>query len=259
MSGPQLSVFPNAHVPHHIVHADPSFLCVYKPAGVVTQPGEGHDRDTLLNGLFSTHGTTLQNLGRVRDFGLLHRLDRTTSGLVLIALTADAYTNIRAQFAERKIHKTYIAAVHGAPSPPSGTDRTPLWESREQGRKRARLGEHDRAQVAITRYQTLIRARGVTLIECHPETGRLHQVRAHMAHRGCPLVGDREYGRLDELDHKFARHGGKNVFLHAAELTFTHPMSGQRMTCRAPLPSTWVDFLVEVGIACPRKWKNVDP
>lgn len=256
MTGPNFSYFPNPAVAHRIVLADPAFLCVYKAAGVVTQPGEGHDRDTLLNGLFASHGTTLQNLGRARDFGLVHRLDRTTSGLVLVALTPEAYTGLRAQFAERRVQKTYLAAVKGAPTPPTGTERTPLWESREDGRKRARLGEHDRAQPAVTRYKTLIRARGITLVECHPETGRLHQIRAHLAHRGCPLLGDREYGRIEELDRKFARHGGKNVFLHAAEIGFSHPITGKRITVRTPLPDAWVTFLAESGIACPRAWRS---
>ncbi len=255
--GPQLSLLPNRRVPLSILHADPAFLIVHKPAGVVTQPGEGHTRDTLLNGLFATHGTTLQNIGKHRDFGLLHRLDRATSGLVVVALTAEAYDHLRAQFADRRIRKTYLALLHGAPYPPEGTERTPIWESREQGIKRARLGEHPAAQPAVTRYKTLIRTKTLALVECHPETGRLHQIRAHMAHRGAPVVADDVYlgARWDAVDHAFARLGGHPQFLHAARIELTHPTTGKRVTFTDPLPAAWVAFLTEQGITCPRVWQ----
>jgi 23S rRNA pseudouridine1911/1915/1917 synthase len=256
--GPQLSLLPNPRVPLRILHADPAFLVVHKPAGVVTQPGEGHTRDTLLNGLFATHGTVLQNIGKHRDFGLLHRLDRATSGLVVVALTAEAYDHLRAQFADRRIRKTYLALLHGAPYPLEGTERTPIWESREQGLKRARLGDHPAAQPAVTRYKTLIRTKGLSLVECHPETGRLHQIRAHMAHRGAPVVADDVYmgGRWDDVDHAFARLGGHPQFLHAARIELTHPTTGKRVTFTDPLPATWVAFLTAQGITCPKAWRE---
>lgn len=258
--GAQLSVEPNAAVALRIVHRDPAFLVVAKPSGVVTQPGEDHARDSLLNGLFATHGHTLQNLGRVRDFGLLHRLDKPTSGLLVVALTAEAYDHLRKQFAERQVKKTYLTLVHGAPHPADGTERTPIRESREQGRKRARLGDHPQAQPAVTRYRTLVRARGLTLVECHPETGRLHQIRAHMQWRGCPVVADPDYGQpeWDAADRDFARLTGRGLFLHAAELNFAHPVSGKRVTFTEPLPAAWVEFLTGVGIACPRKWRPAE-
>ena len=253
---PQLSITPNPRVPIQVLHETAAYFVVYKPSGVVTQTGEGHTRDTLMNGMFALHGFLLQNLGKVRDFGLLHRLDRPTSGLVLVARTADAYADLRAQFAERKIRKTYVALVHGAPHPAEGTERTPIWESREQGRKLARTGPHERSQEAVTRWKVLVRARGVSLVECHPETGRLHQIRAHMALRGAPLVGDRDYGLRDALDTRFGKVSNKGLFLHAAQLEFRDPESGNGRTYRAPLPEAWLAFLETVGVVCPKRWRE---
>ena len=248
-------------MPLRIVHADPLFLVVHKPAGVVTQPGEGHTRDTLLNGLFVTHGTILQNIGRHRDFGLLHRLDRATSGLVVVALTAESYDHIRKQFAERVVKKTYLALVHGAPHPPEGTERTPIWESRDLGRKRAKLTEHSTSQPAVTKYKTILRAKGLSLVECHPETGRLHQIRVHMAHRGCPVIADDDYGFAgwDSVDHTFAKLTGRAQFLHAAEISFVHPGTQKRVTFSEPLPEAWVKFLADQGMTCPNKWRGAQP
>src|SRR5437870_3214775 len=112
---PQFSVPPNALVPFTIQYEDDDLLVVEKPAGVVTQPGKGHARDALLNGLFERFGPRLQNLGAARDWGLLHRLDRDTSGLVVVALRPKAYDSLRAAFAARRVKKCYLAIVRGRP------------------------------------------------------------------------------------------------------------------------------------------------
>jgi 23S rRNA pseudouridine1911/1915/1917 synthase len=110
----------------------------------------------------------------------------------------------------------------------------------------------------VTRYKTLIRTKGLSLVECHPETGRLHQIRAHMAHRGAPVVADDVYmgGRWDDVDHAFARLGGHPQFLHAARIELTHPTTGKRVTFTDPLPATWVAFLTAQGITCPKAWRE---
>lgn len=251
----QLSVEPNPAVPLRVVVEDPHFLVVDKPAGVVTQPGIGHALDTVLNGLFASHGLALQNLGKVRDFGLLHRLDKPTSGLLVVGLTIEGYDDIRRQFEQREVHKTYLALVHGAPQPADGTERSPLREVRRDGRKRAQVGAGRGAQDAVTRYRTLVRSKGISLIACEPRTGRLHQIRAHLAHRGCPVIGDRDYGPRGPLDKVFARHARGAVGLHAAELRFSHPITRQMITARAPLPAGILAFCAEVGLACPRVWR----
>lgn len=255
MSQPQLSVHPNPDVPCRIVHTDEDFLVVDKPAGVVVQPGKKHTRDTLLNALFASHGKMLQNLGKKRDFGLIHRLDRPTSGLVVVGLTHRGYDGIRAQFESRSVRKVYLAGVHGAPRPLKGTERTPIREQRRGGRKRAVLGGRH-ARRAVTRYETLVRARGISLLKCVIETGRLHQIRVHMAHRGSPVIGDRDYGPRDALDKDFARAVRGALCLHAAEIGFAHPVTGKRVRVRAPLPPAVVDFLNGRGLACPRRWRD---
>jgi 23S rRNA pseudouridine1911/1915/1917 synthase len=248
-------------VPFEIAHEDGDLLVVSKPAGVVTQPGKGHLRDALLNGVFALHGKTLQNLGKKRDFGLLHRLDKGTSGLVAIALTAEAYDGLRAQFAARTVGKTYVALVHGTPNPPQGVERTPLREVRRKGRKRVEPGKHSHAEPAVTRYTTSVRARGIALVECVIETGRLHQIRAHMACRGAPVVGDRDYGARSpartKADDVFRKAVGEReaLGLHAALLTVKHPRTGKQLELRAPLPEPLQRYLTQMSIACPRRWR----
>ena len=251
----QLSVEPNPRVPCRVVHSDPHFLVIDKPAGVVTQPGVGHQRDTLLNFAFAHHGKALQALGKARDYGLLHRLDRPTSGLVAVGLTREGYDALRARFVAREVFKRYVTLVHGAPRPRRGTIRDPLREARRGGRKLAVVGAHPRAKTAVTHYRPLASGRGLSLLECEIETGRLHQIRVHLAHRGCPVVGDRDYGRRSETDKTFARATRKAIFLHAGELAFDHPVAGGRITTRVPLPERHRAFLADVGVDCPRSWR----
>ena len=254
---PQLSVPPNPGVRARTIHADDDFIVVCKPAGLVTQPGKGHARDALLNGLFATHGKQLQNLGKARDFGLLHRLDRPTSGLVLVGLTHRGYDGLRAQFEARSLKKTYLALLRGSPRPARGTVDLPIAAVRRGGLKVARLGRGRGAKQAVTDYQVVARAAGVSLVECQPRTGRLHQIRAHMAHLSCAVVGDREYGPRDDLDGEFRRACGKrSIFLHAGGLQFDHPVTGRRLTVQAPLPDQLLAFLDQKGVACPRQWKG---
>jgi len=252
MSQPQFSVVPNSRVPHTIVLADDDFLVVAKPAGVVTQPGVNHDRNALLNGLFASHGKRLQNLGKVRDYGLIHRLDALTSGAVLVGLSREGYDHIRAQFVARTVEKTYLALIHGSTQSPKGVIDAGIREQRVRGRKRAIVGDHPRAKSAQTRFDTLARGRAVSLLACQPHTGRLHQIRAHLAHRKCPVIGDREYGPRGALDQKLGR---KHIWLHAAEIRFQHPRTGKRVTVRVPLPAPLAAFLEEVGVKCPKKWR----
>ncbi len=253
---PQLSVTPNPRISARIIHADDDFIVVSKPAGLVTQPGQGHQHDALLNGLFATHGKRLQNLGRARDFGLLHRLDRPTSGLVLVGLTAQGYDGLRAQFEARQIEKTYVTLVHGALRPPAGRVDRPIATVRRGGLKQAHLGAGRGAKTAVTEYRTLQTAGGASLVECQPKTGRLHQIRAHLAWKGGAVVGDRDYGPRAALDADFRRATDKyTIFLHAGRLRFQHPVSGATLTVQAPLPAPLVAFLDTLGIACPRRWR----
>ena len=252
MSDPQYSVFANPRVVYDVIYADSDFMVVSKPAGLTTQPGLKHERNALLNGLFVEHGKQLQNLGKVRDFGLIHRLDKPTSGLVVVGLSREGYDGIRSQFEKRTIEKSYLAAVHGAPNPPKGTESTPIREVRKGARKRAELGGGRGARPASTAYEVIARSRSISLVLCRPKTGRLHQIRVHMAHRGCPVIGDRDYGKKSPLDRSLGR---DMQWLHAARLRLKHPRTGKWMEFKARVPEDLKVLLSRAGVTCPRHWR----
>ncbi len=237
------SVKPNPSVPFELRLADSHLLVVEKPSGVVTQPGKGHERDSLLNGLFVDYANLLQNLGEDRGWGLLHRLDRDTSGLVLIALRNSAYEHLLQQFKDRKVRKIYWAVVHGQPNPAQGVIQKPIAEV-VSGRKKAVISRS--GQQAITAYRVIQRSGDVSLIEARPKTGRLHQIRVHMAEMGCPVLGEDTYARGVELP-KVPR-----LCLHAASLSFVHPESGHRVTVQSPWPRDLAGTLRKFGLGEPR-------
>lgn len=226
-----LSITPSDRVHYKIRHQDEHLLVVDKPQGVVTQPGLGHQHDTLLNGLFARFGAALQNLGKDRDFGLLHRLDKHTSGLVVVALRPQAYDRLREAFATRKIRKFYWAIACRAPRKPAGVIDRPLLENTDQGEKLARVSP--KGKPALTAYRTLAVSpvgSGPALLECRPVTGRLHQVRAHLASIGCALLGDTLYAR------PAVARAAPRVALHAHRLVFAHPVTDQTIDVHSPWP-----------------------
>jgi 23S rRNA pseudouridine1911/1915/1917 synthase len=231
-----------------VQYLDEHVLVVHKRAGLVTQPGKGHEDDALLNGVFALEdgrlGKQLTNLGAARDYGLLHRLDRETSGLVVLARTADAYDALRAQFEARTIRKFYWAITAKAPSTDAGVINKPIAESEPKGgsgpgawrhvgeKKLARI--HGRGKDAQTAYRVLaisaIGRQAGALLECRPLTGRLHQVRVHLEAIGCPIAGDGLYASaaVAGLSPRLA--------LHAWRLSFTHPISGATVDVRSAFP-----------------------
>jgi 23S rRNA pseudouridine1911/1915/1917 synthase len=227
------SIQPNPRVTFAIQHQDDHILVVRKAPGVVTQPGVGHEHDTLLNGLFATHGDRLQQLGHARDFGLVHRLDRETSGLVIVALTAPAYDALREAFATRVIKKFYWAICQKPPRESKGVIRRPILEIE---RRRSRYTAEKLAQLstdgkpAITAYRVLEASPLGALIEARPVTGRLHQVRVHLDSIGAGILGDRLYGpaRTTDAAHRLA--------LHAHRLVFAHPVTTEPIDIRTPFP-----------------------
>lgn len=229
---PELSVFPNESVTYAIVHHDEHVLVVDKRSGLVTQPGKGHETDTLLNGLYARFGTALQRLGKARDFGLLHRLDRETSGLLVVALTSIAYDGLRRAFEGREVRKFYWAIVSAPPKRAEGVIDRPIIEStpRTGEKKLARIGTGAMSKPAVTAYRTLATGRGGALLECRPVTGRLHQVRVHMESIGCSILGDGLYAppRLAAAAPRLA--------LHAHRLVATHPVTGATIDAHSPFP-----------------------
>lgn len=217
-------------------------VCALKPAGTVTQPGMGHRDDALLNGLMARYRARLERMGSARDWGLLHRLDRETSGCVLCALEPAAYDSVRAQFAARAVRKRYLAIVRGRLPSATGTADQPLEEVRRGDMKvsvTARRGEP-----AITHWQTLHRRGEAALVAVSIETGRLHQIRAHMAWLGAPVAGDRVYRPLLPPNTSAPPRGAPpTLMLHAWRIGFTLASAGGAVEAEAALPDRMASAL----------------
>jgi 23S rRNA pseudouridine1911/1915/1917 synthase len=220
-----------------IVFEDDHLLVVDKPAGMVVHPAAGNLDGTLVNALLHHCAGRLSGIGGVARPGIVHRIDKDTSGLLVVAKTDVAHEGLATQFAKHSIHRLYLAIVAGIPVPPSGTIDAPLARS-AANRKKIAIVEGGRGKRAVTHYRIRQVLKEAALTECRLETGRTHQVRVHMASIGHALVGDPVYGR-PRLAHRdilkslnFHRQA-----LHAAELGFAHPVSKENLTFKSPLPS----------------------
>lgn len=239
---------PNARVTFKLRHHDDDLLVVEKPARLVTQPGVGHEHDTLLNGLFAEYGKELANMGAARDYGLVHRLDRDTSGLLVIALSHRAYDSLRKQFAERQVRKFYWALVHKPPRKPTGVIKLPILEevkrrTRYTSQKIARLS--GKGKPAVTAYRLLEASEMGALVEARPVTGRLHQIRLHLSSIGCAVLGDDLYG-----PHKVSAASGR-LALHSHRLCFDHPVTGEPIDIRTGWPRDLRGVLRRLDLARP--------
>lgn len=237
-----LSVEPNERITFKIRHEDDDVLVVEKPPGTVSQPGKGHLTNSLLNGLFARYGQQLQNLGKARDFGMLHRLDKPTSGLLIVALRPRAYDALREAFAARNIRKFYWAVCRGSPNKPSGVIRRPILETTDE-MKTARISSAGKP--ALTAYRVLETSMGCSLIECRPVTGRLHQIRVHLDSIGSSILGDDLYGPAA------MRHVSPRLALHAHRIAFTHPITGEPIDVRSPWPRDLRSLLRRLRMARP--------
>lgn len=243
----------NPSVAIDVLHRDPALLVVDKPAGLVVEPGAGHARDTLLNGLAALE-PGIARLGEKRDWGLLHRLDRDTSGCLLVALDADAYDALRAQFEARAIAKEYLAVVRGRPPRDHGEIDVPLAEVRRGHMKVSVPGLRGAGRSAITRWSVLASNGEASLLRISIPTGRLHQIRAHMALLGCPVSGDRVY-RPDLPPNTSRPPPGRPrapLLLHAWRLGFRHPADDHPVAVTAPPPQAFVDGAVQSGVISSR-------
>ena len=248
MNTPSGQIQPNERVTFSIRHQDEDLLVVEKPARVVTQPGVGHEHDTLLNGLFAKFGAQLQQLGQARDFGLIHRLDRETSGLLVVALTARGYDGMRALFEQREVSKYYWAICHKAPKEPQGVIKKPI---AEEVRRKDRYTSIKFAKVsnqgkpAVTAYRVLASNEIGALIEARPVTGRLHQVRVHLDLIGCAVLGDPQYGP------NLVRKASPRLSLHAHRLVFDHPISGEHIDIETRFPRDLKSTLSKLKLPAP--------
>jgi 23S rRNA pseudouridine1911/1915/1917 synthase len=231
-------------VPLKVLHEDPWLLVVEKPAGMVVHPAPGHSVGTLVNALLSRAGT-LSGIGGVSRPGIVHRLDRDTSGILVVAKTDAAHHGLSDQLSSRKMDRRYHGIVFGGPPAPVGTVTTRFGRHPVHRKKMAVLPAGGR--VAVTRYRRLGRFGPYSLLEFRLETGRTHQVRVHCAHLGCPIVGDDVYGRSRKISPgkgpAAAVVAVSRFLLHAFHLAFTHPVTGERLSFTVPDPPEFAAFL----------------
>ncbi len=234
-------------VPLRIVYEDDWLLVVDKPAGVVVHPAPGHEHGTLVQGLVDRGARG----GHGRRPGVVHRLDKETSGLLVVARSDEAYRRLAAALARRDVGRVYLALLVGDLPQDAGTVDAAVGR---HVRDRTRMSVHTaHPRPAVTHFTVLARAPGYTLAEVRLETGRTHQIRVHMAALGFPVAGDATYGRR-RRPAGLSRH-----FLHAARLSFPHPEDGRPVSFEAPLPAELVAFLDTVDIVVPAVWSTSPP
>jgi 23S rRNA pseudouridine1911/1915/1917 synthase len=238
---------PNTRLRLEIVHEDALVVVANKAPGMVTEPGTSHREDSLLNALVARFGGRLLRLGERRDYGLLHRLDRQTSGCVACALDPDAYDAIRAQFEAREVDKRYLAVVKGRMKAGAQSIELHLEERRVPSNEGTRLvSEVTKAgKPAQTDIEVLATSQSHTLVSCIPHTGRLHQIRVHLAHLGFPIAGDPLYGTGARILQP-SKGDNRTLGLHAWTLGFTHREG--RVSATAPPSRKFVELALEVGL-----------
>jgi 23S rRNA pseudouridine1911/1915/1917 synthase len=222
-------------IPLDIVFENASLLIINKPAGIVVHPAAGHASGTLVNAALA-HAPDIEGIGGELRPGVVHRLDKDTSGLILLAKNDRAHRQLQDQFRRRAVHKVYLALVDGAPPTPSGRVDAPIGRDGRH-RKQMAVVPPNKGREAVTEYHTVESFTGYTLLEAHPITGRTHQIRVHLAFIGAPIVGDTVYGRK-KPGIPIKRH-----FLHAARITLTLPGGQKPQTFEAPLPDNLANIL----------------
>ncbi|MBI4829712.1 MAG: RluA family pseudouridine synthase [Nitrospinae bacterium] len=221
-----------------IVYEDDDIIIINKPAGLVVHPGAGHTRGTLVSGLLG-HTKNLSGIGGVQRPGIVHRIDKDTSGLIAAAKNDKAHRALSAQLMERAMSRVYIAVVKGGPKSDQGSVSAPIGRHPSQRKKMTVRGEGGRE--AVTRYCVVQRLEGASVLELKLDTGRTHQIRVHMLHLNCPVMGDETYGRGDK------RNLIDRQALHAWRLTLRHPRTGAELSFIAPLPRDMRTLISRLG------------
>ena len=234
-------------IPLTVVFEDDALIVVDKPAGLVVHPAAGNLDGTLVNALLHHCRGQLSGIGGVARPGIVHRIDKDTSGLLVVAKTDAAHEALARQFADHSIERAYLAVCAGHPLPPAGTVTGAIARSNHDRKKMALVSE-GKGKHAVTHYKALKRLTEASLIECRLETGRTHQVRVHLASIGHPLLGDPVYGRSPiRLGPLLARLRFRRQALHAARLGFVHPVSGERLGFSSMSPVDLMELIVELG------------
>jgi 23S rRNA pseudouridine1911/1915/1917 synthase len=241
-------------IPLDIRFEDAHLIVVDKPAGMVVHPAPGNPEGTLVNALLAHCGPSLAGIGGVRRPGIVHRLDKDTSGLLVAAKSDPVHRALSHDFAQRRIDRAYIAVVWGVPAPPSGEIAGNIGRSATNRKKMAVVGE-TRGKPAVTRYSVARRfGDRAALLDCRLLTGRTHQIRVHLAHIGHPLIGDPAYGT--RAGRGVARSGpvGAEIMgfprqaLHAGRLGFTHPATGEPLEFDSKLPPDMAGLIANLEL-----------
>ena len=243
------SVLRPADIPLDIIFEDRHLLALNKPAGMVVHPGAGTAENTLVHALLSHCAGTLSGIGGVERPGIVHRLDRETSGIMLVAKTDAAHRGLAERFAARRVQKEYLALVAGAPGLLSGSIRKPIGRNPRQRHKMTVVEKALGGRDAHTDWQVAETFGDIaTLVRCTIHTGRTHQIRVLLKSSGHGLIGEATYGW--KMDARLPREPGR-VMLHAEHLVVTHPVTGRTLDLRAPLPKDFSEMLKALRKACP--------
>ena len=224
-------------IPLDVVYEDADVIVVNKPRGMVVHPAPGHPGGTLVNALMFRCGDSLSGIGGEKRPGIVHRIDKDTSGLIIAAKNDFAHLSLSAQLADHSLARVYECVVFGRMREPSGTIDAPI--ARHPG-DRKRMAVVPGGRRAVTHWEVIARYRGWTHLRCRLETGRTHQIRVHLAHIGHPLLGDEVYGRG-------ADKGLRGQCLHARELRFLHPRTNEQIRLVTELPDYFLDVLQRLG------------
>ncbi|OYW45606.1 MAG: pseudouridine synthase [Sphingomonadales bacterium 32-68-7] len=236
-------------IPLVVVHEDDDLIVIDKPAGMVVHPAAGNLEGTLVNALLHHCRGRLSGIGGVARPGIVHRIDKDTSGLLVVAKSDAAHEGLARQFADHSLERAYLAVAAGHPQPPQGTVDARVGRSDANRKKMAVLPNNSsRGKHAVTHYKMLERLAGCALIECRLETGRTHQVRVHLSSIGHPLLGDPLYGRTPAaMQPLLKRLGFQRQALHAAVLGFIHPVTAVRLRFTSALPADMRELIDETG------------
>jgi 23S rRNA pseudouridine1911/1915/1917 synthase len=235
-------------IPLRVIFEDEHLLVVDKPAGLVVHPAAGNSDGTLVNALLHHCRGSLSGIGGVARPGIVHRIDKDTSGLLVVAKTDVAHEGLAKQFAAHSIDRRYLAIVSGVPKASEGTIDAPLARS-AANRKKIAIVAGGRGKRAVTHWKRLTVLSDAALAECRLETGRTHQVRVHMASIGHPLLGDSVYGGIPKTHRRLLNDlGFHRQALHAAELGFVHPVTKRRLSFASAMPPDMQELFNALGV-----------
>ncbi len=229
------------NIPLDILYEDDQLLIINKPAGMVVHPAPGHSTGTLVHALLGYCGDQLTGVGGVQRPGIVHRLDKNTTGAIAVAKTETALHHLQKQIQAKTAKREYLGLVNGKPKAEQGCVDLPVGRHPKHRKKMAIVPLEQGGRTAVTHWKTVERFGNYTLMHFQLETGRTHQIRVHSAYLNLPIVGDAEYGSVRSLGVKLPGQA-----LHAFRLTLVHPITGDTVSAEAPLPKHWVKLLTQV-------------